>query len=128
MLSCVHSLSVLVFVLGFGPFTGVIVGVYEFLHQVIDDDEEAVCYNARLICLLSPFTAHVHLLPPRWSSGKGVRLESGRPGFGSRFPCGSFCWSSHTSHLKIVTPVATLPGAWRYTVSAGTGRPGVDTL
>ena len=30
--------------------------------------------------------------------------------------------------LKIGTPVATLPGAWRYRVSAGTGRPGVSIL
>ena len=35
---------------------------------------------------------------------------------------------SHTSDLKIGTPVATLPGAWRYRVSAGTGRPGVSIL
>ena len=27
--------------------------------------------------------------------------------------------SSHTSDSKIGTPVATLPGAWRYRVSAG---------
>ena len=39
-----------------------------------------------------------------------------------------FSWSSHTSDLKIGTPVATLPGAWRYRVSAGTGRPDVSTL
>ena len=37
--------------------------------------------------------------------------------------------SSHTSDLKkIGTPVATLPGAWRYRISAGTGRPGVSIL
>ena len=35
---------------------------------------------------------------------------------------------SHTSDLKISTPVATLPGAWRYRVSAGTGRPGISIL
>ena len=35
---------------------------------------------------------------------------------------------SHTSDLKIGTPVATLPGAWRYRVSTGTGRPGVSIL
>ena len=29
---------------------------------------------------------------------------------------------------KIDTPVATLPGSWRYRVSAGTGRPGVSVL
>ena len=36
--------------------------------------------------------------------------------------------SSHTSDLKIGTPVATLPGAWRYRASAGTGWPGVSIL
>ena len=39
-----------------------------------------------------------------------------------------FSGSSHTSDLKIGIPVATLPGAWRYRVSAGTGRPGVSIL
>ena len=39
-----------------------------------------------------------------------------------------FLGSSHTSDSKIGTPVATLPGAWRYRVSAGTGRPGVSIL
>ena len=36
--------------------------------------------------------------------------------------------SSHTSDLKIDTPVATLPGAWRDRVSAGVGWPGVSIL
>ena len=35
---------------------------------------------------------------------------------------------SHTSDLKIGTQVATLPGAWYYRVSAGTGRPSVSIL
>ena len=39
-----------------------------------------------------------------------------------------FSASSYTSDLNIGTPVATLPGAWRYRVSAGTGRPGVSIL
>ena len=39
-----------------------------------------------------------------------------------------FSGSSHTSDFKIGIPVATLPGAWRYRVSAGTGRPGVSIL
>ena len=48
---------------------------------------------------------------------------------GSNPACaGIFLGSSHTSDLKIGTPVATLPGAWRYRVSAGTGRPGVSIL
>ena len=41
---------------------------------------------------------------------------------------GIFPGSSHTSDSKIGTPVATLPGAWRSRVSAGTGRPGVSIL
>ena len=48
---------------------------------------------------------------------------------GSNPACaGIFSGSSHTSDLKIGTPVATLPGAWRYRVSAGTGGPGVSIL
>ena len=34
--------------------------------------------------------------------------------------------SNYTSDLKIGAPLATLPGAWRYRVSAGTGWPGVS--
>ena len=41
---------------------------------------------------------------------------------------GDFSRSSHTSDLKIGTPVATLPGALRYRVSAGTGWPSVRIL
>ena len=48
---------------------------------------------------------------------------------GSNPACdGIFSGSSHTSDSKIGTPVATLPGAWCYRVSAGTGRPGVSIL
>ena len=48
---------------------------------------------------------------------------------GSNPACaGIFSGSSHTSDSKIGTPVATLPGAWLYRVSAGTGRPGVSIL
>ena len=46
---------------------------------------------------------------------------------GSNPACvGIFPGSSHTSDFKIGTPVATLPVAWRYRVSTGTGRPGVS--
>ena len=34
---------------------------------------------------------------------------------------------SHTSDLKIGTPVATVPGDWHYRVSSRTGWPGVST-
>ena len=48
---------------------------------------------------------------------------------GSNPACdGIFPGSSHTSDLKIGTPVATLPDAWRFRVSTGTGRPGVSIL
>ena len=48
---------------------------------------------------------------------------------GSNPACaGFFSGSSHTRDFKIGTPVATLPGAWRYRVSAGTGWPGVNIL
>ena len=36
--------------------------------------------------------------------------------------------TSHTSVLKIGTPVATLPGIWCYRVSAGTGWSGISIL
>ena len=49
------------------------------------------------------------------------------PGFESHLHR-DFCGSSHTSDLKIGTPVVTLPGAWRYRVSAGTAQPGVSIL
>ena len=39
-----------------------------------------------------------------------------------------FSGSSHTSDFKIGAPVATLPGAWHYRVSAGTGRPSISIL
>ena len=42
--------------------------------------------------------------------------------------CQDFSELSHTSDLKIGAPVATLPGAWCYTVSAGTGWTGVSIL
>ena len=49
------------------------------------------------------------------------------PGFESRLRR-DFSGSSHTSDLKFGTPVVSLPGAWRYRVSTGTGRPGVSIL
>ena len=75
-------------------------------------------------------------LLPHWPSCSGVHLRSSRPrvrfplspcGFffqvmGIFFPgMGIFSRSSHTSGLEIGTPVATLPGAWHYRVSAETG-------
>ena len=61
-----------------------------------------------------------------------VGLVVRRPPRGWKIPgsnpvcAGIFSGSSDTSDINIGTPVATLPGAWRSRVSAGTGRPGVS--
>ena len=69
------------------------------------------------------------ILSPHWPSGKASASRAKDPGFESRLRR-DFFWSSHTSDLKIDTPVPTLPGAWHYTyrVSTGTGQPGVSIL
>ena len=92
-----------------------------------------VCFLFELVrrCI-SLLTINVHRTLqkqlPRWPSGKGVRLESGRPALDSLLRCESFfSGSSQSSDLRIGSPVATLRGAWRYMVSAVTGRPGVST-
>ena len=59
---------------------------------------------------------------------KASTLSAEDPVFESRFGCGDFSRSSHTSDLKIGTPVATLPGTWRDQVRVGTGWPGVSIL
>ena len=66
--------------------------------------------------------------PPRWPSVvEASALEAEGPEFESRLRR-DFSGLSHTSDFKIGTPVATLPGAWHYKVSAGTGRPSVSIL
>ena len=65
-----------------------------------------------------------------WLGGLVVKSSASRaedPGFESRLRR-DFSGSSHTSDFKIGTPMATLPGAWRYRVSAGIGWPGVSIL
>ena len=58
---------------------------------------------------------------------KASVLGAEDPGFDSCLRQ-DFSGSSHTSDLKIGTPVATLPGAWHYRVSVGTGQPGISIL
>ena len=73
--------------------------------------------------------SHQHWLchiPPRWPSGKASASRAEDPRVRIPLAPGFFSGSSHTSDSKIGTPVATQPGAWRYRVSAGTGRPGVS--
>ena len=83
--------------------------------------------------IYTPLLAHPQrqpvgsIRPPRWPSGKASASRAKIPG--SNPACDGIFWgSSHTSDSKIGTPVATLPGAWCYRVSTGTGRPGVSTL
>ena len=62
--------------------------------------------------------------------GLAVKTSTSRAedsGFESRLRR-DFSGPSHTSDLKIGTPVATLPGVWHYRVSAGTGWPGISIL
>ena len=60
--------------------------------------------------------------------GKASASRAEDQGFDSRLRRGDFSGSSHTNDLKIGTLVATLPGAWRSWVSAGTGWSGVIIL
>ena len=63
--------------------------------------------------------------------GLVVKVSASRaedPGFESRLRQDFFPGLSHTSDLKIGTPVAALPGTWCYRVSDGTGQPGVSIL
>ena len=60
------------------------------------------------------------------NSSSSSRAED--PGFDSYLRRGDFSGSSHTSDLKVGTPVTILPGAWRYRVIAGTGWTGVRIL
>ena len=90
----------------------------------------------------SVFTRHGVLLHPSthcsntiaFSQPRLVGLVVRRPPRERKIPGlnpaggGIFSGSSHTSDLNIGTPVATLPGAWCYWVSAGTGWPGVSIL
>ena len=59
---------------------------------------------------------------------KGSASRAEDPGCDSGFLCGDFSGPSRTSDLKIGTPVAALPGAWRYRVRTWTGWPGVSIL
>ena len=81
-----------------------------------------------LFCCALSFVSTVIL--PYCLVGLVVRLlprERKIPGSNLAY-AGIFFGSSHTSDSKIGTPVATLPGVWRYRVSARTGRPSVCIL
>ena len=74
------------------------------------------------VCLSVWFFRLSVFLPVRLAAASGAE----DPGFESRLRR-DFPGSSHTSDFT-GTPVATLPGAWHYRVSAVTGRSGVSIL
>ena len=86
-------------------------------------------------CLLTTAPSSNHLMLQHSQSmdrlvGPVVKASDSKtedPGFESRLRR-DFSRSSHACDLKIGTQVATLLGAWRYRVSAGTGWPGVSIL
>ena len=77
--------------------------------------------------LKSATTSHVtHRLVGMVVEASASKTEI--PKFNYLLRRGNVFGSSHTSDLKMGTPVATLPGAWRHRVSAGTGWPCVSIL
>ena len=80
-----------------------------------------VWFNIGHVALVSSECSLVGLVVK--ASASGVEDPRFNPACAEIFP-----GSSYTSDLNIGTPMATLPGAWRYRVSAGTGRPGVSIL
>ena len=69
------------------------------------------------------------VVPQRSHRLVGLVVRRPRKILGSNPACAEiFPGSSHTSDLRTGTPVATLPDAWRYRDSTGSGRPGVSIL
>ena len=89
------------------------------------------CQFACLLCrfpwhLIPPLHGLI-IIPPCWPSGEASASRA--EDHGSIPACAGICSGlSHTSDLIIGTPVATLPGAWHYRVSTGTGQPSVSIL
>ena len=82
-------------------------------------------YSLLLVCF-PLFTFHHHCL-----IGLVFKASTSRAAYPSSItavPMGMFSGTSLTSDLKIGTAVATLPGAWQYRVSTGTGWPSVSVL
>ena len=81
----------------------------------VTKSEEGSAALVQIFCLVLSVHRLVGLVVKASASG------AEDPGFESRLRR-DFSGSSHG------TPVATLPGAWHYRVSAGTSRPGVNIL
>ena len=83
--------------------------------------------SSNTLCQAIMYLLTVALLHAGRLAGLVVKATASGAEFESRLRR-DFSGSSHTSDLKIGTPVATLPGAWRYRVNAGTGWSGVSIL
>ena len=80
-----------------------------------------VCLDSYTCCHTQTETVN----QPRFLHPQSVYASRAEdPGFESPLKPRFFPGSSHTSDLKTGTPVPTLPGAWCYRVSDGTGRLG----
>ena len=99
-------------------------------HWRLIKQKHTVLHRFLLHCHDVPYCTILHLIDQDRLVGLVVRRppwERKNPGLNPA--CARiFSGLSHTSDLKIGTPVATLPGAWRYRVSTGTGQPGVSIL
>ena len=93
----------------------------------IESWQEPSCHHLSLTDLLPLMPAGLLCRSPHWLVVKVSALRAADLGFDSRLWHGDFSGSSHASDFKIGTPVATLPCAWRYSVST-TGWPGVRIL
>ena len=105
------------------PHSNILHRVY-FLGSLCQLQFQFVSVQDSIVSLGKALSGH-HLVGLMVIKASASRAED--PGFESRLRR-DFSGSSHTSDLKFGTPVATLPGAWRYRVSGGTGRPGVSIL
>ena len=79
---------------------------------------------------MAQWLARLPFLPANRLGGLMIKPSASRaedPGFESRL-LRDFPGLSHTSYLKNWHTGVTLPGAWRYRVSAGTGWPSVSLL
>ena len=87
------------------------------------DSSLTVQHRLAFLCAVNVYLLTASLAWWLRSPPRERKIPGSNPAYAGIFP-----ESSHTSGLKIGTPVAALPGAWRSRVSAGTGWFGVRIL
>ena len=116
---CVHKKNLWVFLLLLFGCGVVFVVFFFFVFVFFGGGGGAVC----LLFLKKNLSGIGICSPSRWPCGNTSTLRAGDPGIDPRF-----ARSGHISGLQSGTVVASLPGVWRYRVSAGTGWSGVSIL